>query len=136
MMAMYVHTFTDEEAETLQSAIRGIRNAIAAWNRKTDRQKKDAPLRYEIDAEDDKLLLSMSAIHAGEEIELDSCTWTWLQVLLETWMYDAPARSLGSLWRLTGVFTSLVDSHPCRFASMESAKKTSVSTTQLSLDFA
>lgn len=117
MIDLHTHTFTTEEAATLQAAIKGIRAAIHKAELSAKQSRSKPPVekpRYEFESADLELLAAMSAIRAGDEIELDTTTWVWLQVQLETWMSDAPNTTWGEIWHLSGVIAALVDQAPQR----------------------
>jgi hypothetical protein len=114
MMELYTHKFTYGEAAILQAGISGIQSALDAWDRKSAKQRAKEQLRYDFDDADKELLAAMAAIRAGDEIELDSATWTWLQVQLETWMSDAPLALHGAIWHLTEIIVEMLQKHPHR----------------------
>jgi len=123
MIELHSHTFTAEEAQTLQAAVRGIKAAIVAEARKRAAQgKKAEPPRYDFTESDHELLEAVGQVRAGDEIELDSTTWNWLQVLLETWMVDAPPKTLGAIWDLTGTIAAMLSQAPQRVMPYQAAE--------------
>jgi len=115
MIALHSHAFTAEEARTLRDAVRGIKAALQAEaQQRAKLGKKADPPRYEFTAADHELLEAVEQVRAGDEIELDSTTWNWLQVLLETWMVDAPPKTWGAIWELTGTIAAMLQGVPDR----------------------
>lgn len=123
MIALHSHAFTAEAARTLRDAVRGIKAALQSEaQQRANLGKKADPPRYEFTAADHELLEAVGQVRAGDEIELDSTTWNWLQVLLETWMVDAPPKTLGGIWELTGTIAAMLSQAPQRVMPYQAAE--------------